>query len=94
MQDISGDQFLRIWLAAQNLKEKILNLFEKTLHITKAKARRGSLVHHSNVKVEELLKNLITINQNIKIKLLKTIFLKKIIMNEVKRELLNSVKLK
>lgn len=94
MQDISGDQFLRIWLAAQKLKEKILNLFEKTLHITKANARRGSLVHHSNVKVEELLKNLITINQNIKIKLLKTIFLKKIIMNEVKRELLNSVKLK
>lgn len=94
MQDISGNQFLRIWLAAQKLKEKILKHFEKTLHITKTKARRGSLVHHSSVKVEELLNKLITINQNTKIKLLKTIFLKKIIVNEVKRELLNSVKLK
>lgn len=67
---------------------------KKTLHITKAKARRGSLVHHSSVKVEELLNKLITINQNTKLKLLKTIFLKKIIVNEVKRELLSSVKLK
>ena len=75
---------------AQKLEEKILKIFEKAIYIIKGKTRIGSLVHHSIFSVDEAIRQADNSKSEYKNKVRDTaLFLRKLIIKEDKRELLD-----